>query len=69
MSVNKKFTKRFAKLRKEYGLTYQQLAEDIGSTKSYMYELEKGISDNPSLSTLHLLSVRYNITISELIGE
>lgn len=43
-------------LRSKCELTYQELADAIGSSKSYMWELENGISIDPSGSIVFRLS-------------
>lgn len=47
-------------MRKDRGFTLQQLADMVGSGKSYIWGLEKGDSKNPSFL---LVSVAINLWI------
>ena len=61
------FGKRLAMLRKEQGLTQQQLADKIDVTRRVIayYEVE---SDNPPGNIIILLSKALNISTDELLG-
>jgi len=63
----KDFGKRLAMLRKEQGLTQQQLADKIDVTRRVIayYEVE---SDNPPGNIIILLSKALNISTDELLG-
>jgi transcriptional regulator with XRE-family HTH domain len=63
----KDFGKRLAMLRKERGMTQQQLADEIDVTRRVIayYEVE---SDNPPSNIIMLLSKALNITADELLG-
>lgn len=55
-------------LREEAGLTLAQVGKGIGSSKSYIWELEtKGIC-NPSIDTVVKLAAFFKISIDELVG-
>ncbi|MCK5541794.1 MAG: helix-turn-helix transcriptional regulator [Desulfobacterales bacterium] len=63
----KSFGKRLAMLRKERGMTQQQLADKIDVTRRVIayYEVE---SDNPPGNIIMLLSKALNISADELLG-
>ncbi len=63
----KNFGKRLARLRKERGLTQQQLADKIDVSRRVIayYEVE---SDNPPGNIIMLLSEALSITADELLG-
>lgn len=48
--------------RNESGLTMVKAAEKIGCTKQHLYEMEKGISNNPSAKILNGLISTYGLT-------
>jgi len=61
------FGKRLAKLRKEKGLTQQQLADRVAVSRRVIayYEVE---SDNPPSSLVVILSKALNVSADELLG-
>ena len=63
----KNFGKRLAMLRKQRGMTQQQLADEIDVSRRVIayYEVE---SDNPPGNIIMLLSKALNITSDELLG-
>lgn len=61
---------RIRKLRKEKGLTLDQLAEQSGSSKSYIWELENKSPPRPSAEKLAKIADRLGTTIEFLLqGE
>ncbi len=56
------------KLRREKGLTQQELAEKAGIGQSYICKIEKGTFE-PSLATLGRISKVLGTTTKELIKE
>ena len=67
--MDETFGERLSRLREERGLTLEALAEEIGSTKSYVWELEKKPNIRPSASLVYKLSVALNTTVGVLLGE
>jgi transcriptional regulator with XRE-family HTH domain len=61
------FGKRLARLRKERGLTQQQLADKIDVSRRVIayYEVE---SDNPPSNIVVLLSKALNVSADEILG-
>jgi len=55
-----------SKIRHAKGLTLQQVAEGIGSSKSYVWELENGVTDNPGIKTVLALAKFYNVSVNKL---
>lgn len=59
---------RLKALRKQHGLSLEQLATRAGLTKSYLSKLERGLAE-PSISTVLKLAQSYDISVGQLIGE
>lgn len=61
MTINyEKLGQRIRQLRKEKGITQEQLAEKVGMDPRTILEVENGKRENPTLKTLS--------TISEALG-
>lgn len=58
--------KRIKEERKKHKLTLQALADRIGTTKSYVWELENTETPNPTLRILVGLSKELNVSIDYL---
>ena len=58
--------KRIKEERKKHKLTLQALADKIGTTKSYMWELKNTETPNPTLRILVGLSKELNVSIDYL---
>lgn len=58
---------RLRALRRQRGLSLEQLAQQTGLTKSYLSKLERGVSE-PSISTVLRLSEAYETSVAQLIG-
>ena len=54
-------------LRKDKGLTQEELAKESGIAYTTIVKLEQGLLDNPTLKTLQKLAKVFNIKIDELI--
>jgi XRE family transcriptional regulator, regulator of sulfur utilization len=61
-----KFGKRVRSLRLDRGWTQEELAHRSGLNRSYMSEVERGISD-VSLSTLQKIAKTLGISLAELL--
>lgn len=59
---------RIREQRQKKGLTLEGLAKGIGSSKSYMWELENKDVARPSAEKLHQIAVRLDTTTEYLIG-
>jgi transcriptional regulator with XRE-family HTH domain len=60
---------RLNQLRLRKGQSLQDVADAIGVSKTHIWELEKGRSDNPSLEMLTKLANHFGVTIRSLVGE
>ncbi|MCM2676079.1 helix-turn-helix domain-containing protein [Alkalicoccobacillus plakortidis] len=61
--------KRIRSLRKERGMTLNQLSDCSGVSKSYLSYVERGIQKNPSIDILSKLSKAMNLPVIELIRQ
>ena len=55
-------------LRKDKGLTQEELAKESGIAYTTIVKLEQGLLDNPTLKTLQKLADVFKISIDELIN-
>ena len=60
---------KICKLRKEKGLTLEQLAELTGSSKSYIWELENKSPPRPSADKLSKIARELGVTMDYLIDQ
>lgn len=60
---------KIKELRVKTGKSLQDVADEIGSSKAHVWELEAGRSKNPSIELLTKLATSLNATVAELIGE
>lgn len=58
-----------AKRRTELGLSLEQVAERAGTTKSHVWELEKGRSRNPTISMALGLCNALQCSLNSLLGR
>ena len=54
------------KMRENTGLTLQQLADSSGSTKSYIWELEKNPSKNPGIKTAYRIAAVLGVSVYDI---
>ena len=57
------------KLRKQYHLSQEQLAQKAGITYSTLIKIESGLNKNPTLDTLTKIANAFKIKIDELVGR
>ena len=55
-------------LRKSRGLTLQDVADRSGLAKSYVWEIERGVKTNPSISALVALTTALGCSLDDLVG-
>ncbi|MFC3228552.1 helix-turn-helix domain-containing protein [Marinibaculum pumilum] len=60
---------RLQELRVKSGQSLQDVAEAVGVSRTHIWELEKGRSQNPSLEILRKLADHFRVTIRFLVGE
>ncbi len=58
---------RVRELRRKKGLTLEALAERVGSSKSYMWEIENKDVARPSAEKLHQIAIALDTTTDYLI--
>lgn len=63
------FAIRLRTARERNGLSLQKLADAVGVSKAYLWELETERAVNPSLELLEKLSTKLGVTIATLVGE
>jgi putative transcriptional regulator len=61
------FGNRLAKLRKERGLTQQQLADKVGASRQTIVAIEKG-NYSPSLELAFKIAGVFNISINDVFS-
>jgi transcriptional regulator with XRE-family HTH domain len=66
--MEKILQEKIKELRKEKKLTLEQLAQNVGCTKSYISQLEKG-KNVPSVSMLGRLAKALDIQVADLFSE
>jgi transcriptional regulator with XRE-family HTH domain len=54
------------KLRKLNGLTLEELADKVGCSKNYIWEIENGKKDNPSFNIIIKIADVLNVSIDQL---
>ena len=59
---------RIAFLRRQHGMTLDQLADAAGLTKSYISKVERGLSV-PSISTALKIAGTFDLSVGQLLGE
>lgn len=60
---------RLNQLRLRNAQSLQDVADAIGVSKTHIWEMEKGRSENPSLEMLTKLANHFGVTIRSLVGE
>ncbi len=66
MDVRKIVGENFARIRREKGLTQEQVAERSGFSQQYLSSLERG-QRNPTIITIYELSLALETTYCSLI--
>lgn len=60
---------KLTELRIDKNQSLQQTADAIGVSKAHIYQLEKGKTSNPSLTSIQKLADHYGVSMTYLIGE
>lgn len=66
LNLNSRIGERVEYLRTLAGESLRDVAISIGCSKSYLWELEKGSRDNPTLNVLRALAIHFNVSIRDL---
>lgn len=64
--ISIRFGRRLSELRNGRGVTQMQLAQRSGLDRSFISDMERGVKE-PTISTLEVLAIAFNISISELM--
>ena len=54
-------------IRKKLGLTAEQLAKQMGTSRAYVWKVESGQSDKPSVVVLTKLAKNYDLSAKDLL--
>jgi len=68
LSVTERFGQRVRELRKERGLSQEDLAEICGLDRTYISGIERGLR-NLALRNIEILARAFNISISDLLKD
>jgi transcriptional regulator with XRE-family HTH domain len=60
---------RLRSLREAKGLTLQQVADAVGCTKAYIWELEKKPGQRPTAERIQAIAKVLEVTMGDLMGE
>lgn len=60
---------RLRQFREAKGLTLQQVADHVGCTKAYIWELEMREGQRPTAERLNAIAKQLGVTVQDLLGE
>ena len=60
---------RLRQFREAKGLTLQQVADHVGCTKAYIWELEMREGQRPTAERLNAIAKKLGVTVQDLLGE
>lgn len=63
------FAKELTVLRAKKKISLQKLAEEVGVSKTHIWQLEKGVSKDPSLDIVKRIADYFNVSIQSLLSE
>jgi transcriptional regulator with XRE-family HTH domain len=63
------FAQRLHKLRIARRMSLQQVADAVDLSKAHVWNLEKGLSENPSIDVVTRLADLFRVRIADLVGE
>ena len=63
------FAQRLHELRIRRGMSLQDVAERVGISKAHVWNLEKGISENPSMELVVKLAELFRVRVADLVGR
>ena len=63
------FGRRLHELRIAKRLSLQDVANAAGISKAHIWNLEKGVSDNPSVELVMKLAELFRVRVADLVGE
>lgn len=63
------FARRLHELRIANRLSLQDVADQVGMSKAHVWNLEKGLSENPSIELVRKLAELFKVGVADLVGE
>ena len=63
------FARKLHDLRTRHKLSLQEVADKVGISKAHVFNLEKGITANPSMDLVVKLAELYRVRVADLVGE
>jgi transcriptional regulator with XRE-family HTH domain len=63
------FGAKLHKLRIAKAMSLQAVADEVGISKAHVWNLEKGLSENPSMDLLLKLADLFRVRVADLVGE
>lgn len=63
------FARRLHELRIAKRLSLQDVADQVGISKAHVWNLEKGLSENPSMEVVLKLAEVFRVRVADLVGE
>ena len=63
------FARKLHELRLKDRLSQQQVAERVGISKAHVFNLEKGITANPSMELVLKLAELFRVRVADLVGD
>lgn len=63
------FARRLHELRVANRLSLQDVADQVGMSKAHVWNLEKGLSENPSIEMVRKLAELFKVGVADLVGE
>jgi transcriptional regulator with XRE-family HTH domain len=63
------FAAKLKELRVKNRQSLQQVADGVGTSKTHIWDMEQGNSENPSRALLQKIAEHFRVSVSELVGE
>jgi transcriptional regulator with XRE-family HTH domain len=63
------FARRLHELRTAHRLSLQDVADKVEISKAHVWNLEKGLSDNPSMDLVVKFADLFRVRVADLVGE
>lgn len=67
--LDSEFGARLRQFREARGLTLQQVADAVGCTKAYVWELEMRVGQKPTAERLQSIAKLLGVCITDLLGD
>jgi transcriptional regulator with XRE-family HTH domain len=63
------FARKLHDLRVAQKLSLQKVADEVGISKAHVFNLEKGITSNPSMELVVKFAELFRVRVADLVGE